>query len=93
MKNIFVLCLHSDTLEPYEKYPDTEVLCAFSSRPSKADIYKALRKRLPNTSGIAQWAFGKENCWSNTLCLEPSEGDYYGSMFRWEVKEVVYASA
>jgi hypothetical protein len=88
MSNIFVLCLHSDTLEPYESYQQTELLCAYTSRPSKADIYRALRKRFPNTSGIAVWAFGKENCWSNTLCLEPSEWEYYGSMFRFEVKEV-----
>jgi hypothetical protein len=88
LNTVFVLCLHSDTLEPYESYPQTELLCAFNHRPSKADLYKTLRKRFPNTSGMVQWVFGKENCWSNSLCLEPSEGDYYGSIFRFEVKEV-----
>jgi hypothetical protein len=87
-ESIFVLRLHSDTCEPYESYPQVELLAAFPSYPTKVQIYKALRERLPNEAGVVAFAAGDGACWNNTLYTEPCAEDYYGSSFNWVVEEI-----
>lgn len=88
MKSIFVLRLHSDTCEPYESYPQVELLAAFPSYPTKVQIYKALSKRLHTEAGVVAFAAGDGACWNNTLYTESCEDDYYGSSFNWVVEEL-----
>jgi hypothetical protein len=88
LNTVFVLCLHSDTLEPYESYPRTELLRVYTSPPTLVQRYKVLKDRFAG-SQAGMGLFALNGCEIRTS-LDVFEDDYYGSYYYWEVMEVDY---
>lgn len=90
MSGVYILVLHGDTSEPYETYPTVELLRAFTTYPTKGDVYYALKERFPNVAGVVKFANRDCHSFDRFLSVEPNKYDYYGSYYHWEVFKVGY---
>jgi hypothetical protein len=89
MNKVYVLLLHSDTSDPYERYPHTELLRAYTSPPTALQRYKVLKDRWGSQVGMVLFALN--GCEIRTS-LDVFEDGEYGSYYYWEVKEVDHES-
>jgi hypothetical protein len=55
VNTIYILKLDSDTSEPWESYRDTDLLKAFITYPTKAQIYKIIKDLFPCTPNLITW--------------------------------------
>jgi hypothetical protein len=91
MNKVYVLLLHSDTLEPYESYPQTDLLRVYTSPPTVVQRYKVLKDMFAG-SHTGMVLFALNGCEIRTSLDVFEDGDHYGSYYYWEVREVDYES-